>query len=52
MCFLDIFMNGQNYKTKIHACQTLLKYVNLKQYGYLENDRNPSVLLRIFWQHI
>lgn len=28
-CFLNIFMDGQNFKTKIHACQTLMKYQNL-----------------------
>jgi len=33
-CFLNIFMDGQNFKTKIHACQTLMKYKNLNQYGY------------------
>lgn len=52
MWFLDIFMNGQNYKTKIHACQTLLKYVNIYQYGFLDNERNQQNLLRIFWNHI
>lgn len=51
-CFLGIFMDGQNYKTKIHACQTLMKYSNLNQYGYLDNDKNPENLLRMFWIHI
>lgn len=51
-CFLDIFMNGQNYKTKIHACQTLLKYRNLHQYGQLDDEANPENLLRLFWRHI
>lgn len=51
-CFLDIFMNGQNYKTKIHACQTLLKYVNLNQFGYLHETKNPENLLKLFWEHI
>jgi hypothetical protein len=52
MSFLDIFMNGQNYKTKIHACQTLLKYKNIYQFGFLDDDRNPEILLHIFWVHI
>lgn len=51
-CFLSIFMDGQNYKTKIHACQTLLKYRNLNQYGQLDEDGNPENLLRLFWSHI
>lgn len=51
-CFLSIFMDGQNYKTKIHACQTLLKYRNLNQYGQLDGDANPENLLRLFWSHI
>lgn len=51
-CFLDVFMNGQNYKTKIHACQTLLKYRNLSQYGFLDDDRNPQNLLKTLWMHI
>ena len=50
--FLDIFMKGHNYKTKIHACQTLLNYINLNQYGYLDGERNPSNLLCLFWSHI
>lgn len=51
-CFLDILMNGQNYKTKIHACQTLLKFLNLSQYGHLEDNRQPQNLLRLLWQHV
>jgi len=51
-CFLAIFMDGLNYKTKIHACQTLLKYINIYQYGFLEGQRNPENLLRLFWTHI
>jgi hypothetical protein len=51
-CFLSIFMDGQNYKTKIHACQTLMKFVNLNQYGYQDKDKNPENLLRMFWIHI
>ena len=51
-CFLNIFMNGQNYKTKIHACQTLLKYRNLNQYGQLDQQMNPENLLKLFWSHI
>ena len=45
-------MNGQNYKTKIHACQTLSKYRNLNQYGQLDQQMNPENLLRLFWTHI
>mmetsp|Transcript_1875 Transcript_1875/g.2584 ORF Transcript_1875/g.2584 Transcript_1875/m.2584 type:complete len:102 (-) Transcript_1875:577-882(-) len=45
-------MEGQNFKTKIHACQTLLKYRNLSQFGFLDQDRNPENLLRMFWEHI
>jgi len=45
-------MEGQNYKTKIHACQTLLNYKNLNQYGFLDHDKNPENLLKLFWQHI
>jgi|TARA_B110001450_G_C17592970_1_gene469661 hypothetical protein len=51
-CFLSIFMDGQNYKTKIHACQTLLKYVNLNQFGFLDDNRNPENLLKLIWTHI
>jgi hypothetical protein len=29
-----------------------LKYVNLNQYGFLDNDRNPENLLKLFWTHI
>ena len=53
--FLTIFMEGQNYKTKIHACQTLMKYVNLNQYGYVDHNdtvNNQENLLKIFWLHI
>lgn len=49
---LKVFMEGQNYKTKIHACQTLMNYVNLNQYGFLDAEKNPENLLELFWRHI
>lgn len=49
---LSVFMQGQNYKTKIHACQTLMSYVNLNQYGFLDAEKNPENLLELFWRHI
>lgn len=29
-----------------------MKYKNLNQYGYLDEQKNPENLLRMFWIHI